>query len=191
MMEFSDIRILWDEQKKEHQFTMDSEILYRRLERSHIKTRKLQSFQEWMFSFMTAALGLIIISEPLLEQKEYHQYPIGGLFLMLSAFFLYQKVQRIKERPNYDHSFLTIIDNSIIQLNTYSHWTKRAHALFWICMSTSMVVTFILFHDSKPIWLWFSFLLMMLVSFLGLRNQLKNKTKGISKLAEIRKQFET
>jgi len=188
-MKFEDIQIVWNEQCSEPKFLVDSAALYARLERDDIKNRRLQAFEEWMYSAMAAVVGILTISEPILENKEYHQLPLGVAFLLLSTFFLWKKVQRQKEEPEYEESFLGIIEVSISRLESYSRWVKRANLLFWFCTIVSALVTMFLYHDSKPVWLWFGLIAMMLASYIAVGKQLRNKAQGIRGLQALREQL--
>ena len=190
-MEFKDLQVVWDEQSTEPQFVVDTDALYNRIEKDDIKNRRLQAFEEWMFSAMAAVVGILTISEPILEHKEYHQLPLGTAFLLLSAFFLWKKWQRQKEDPEYDQSFVGILDVSIARLKSYARWVKRAHILFWIFTSISAVISMILYHDSKPVWLWFVLILVMFASFVAVSKQLRNKEQGIQALQMLRDQLKS
>ena len=190
-MEIKDLQVIWDEQSVKPQFVVDTDVLYARIEKDDIKNRRLQAFEEWMFSAIAGVVGILAISEPILEHKEYHQLPIGAAFLVLSIFFLWKKGQRQKEEPKYEDSFLGIIDVSISRLEKYSRWVKRAHILFWILTTITAVISMILYHDSKPVWLWFGLAAMMFASFVGVSKQLKNKEQGIESLQALREQLKS
>lgn len=190
-MEFKDLQVIWDEQSAEPQFVVDSDVLYTRIEQDAIKARKFQSFEEWMYSLMTAVVGILTISEPILEHKEYHQLPLGAVFLFLSVFFLWRKKQREKETPDYGDSFVGMIDTSIAHLESYSRWTKWANILFWICTLISSLVTLILYYNSKPVWIWIALAVMMIITYVAVSKQLRARAEAIKNLQSLKQQLKT
>lgn len=190
-MEFKDLQVIWNEQSNEPQFVVDSDLLYSRLEQDDIKTQRFQAFEEWCYAAMTAVVGVLTISEPILEHKEYHQLPLGAVFLFLSAYFLWKKRQRRKEAPDYDESFLGMIDGSIAHLESYSRWTKWANILFWVCTIISSLVTLFLYYDSKPIWIWIGLVVMLGVTYVAVGKQLQDKALAIENLRSLKRQLKS
>lgn len=185
-MKFEDLQVIWKSQEERPVFTIDADVLRERLEASDRKMSRFFAYEEWFYIIMVAILGIMIISEPILEPHDYHQLPMGAGLLLLSAYLLIHRQRSKKQALDFDRSLVGTVDLSIYRLESYVRWVKRANLLYWLFMIVIGVVTFALHHDSKPIWIWPLMVLFWAFAYIALRVQLNTKRNRIKDLTGLR-----
>jgi hypothetical protein len=109
--------------------------------------------------------------------------------LALAVYLFIHRRQRIKQEIGFDASILGTIDRSIDRLQSYATWVKRANILFWILLLIIGVVSFAMYYDSKPFWLWPPMGAFGLFAWFAVRRQLKEQRRSIEKLSQLREKL--
>lgn len=120
------------------------------------KNEKLRlgiSLSELFLASLFAFTGILTISEPILEDKDHHQYFTGSLYLLVSiAIGIHWR--RRQSLPSFDQSLLQIVDGMIAQVE--SHIRFLNWSWLWLGLPYAIVVGlgYTIQGAGKPGWLW-------------------------------------
>lgn len=151
-MELEDLQIIWETQKAQPTFSVDSETLCARLVKMDRKVKREFNQSEISSIVITFALALIIVYEPIFKNEDHHQYLSAAVFLLASIFLYLKRSKRMKLTTNFDKSIMGIVDTSIVRLKALTKWTKLWFLLFAISMVSVQISTLVYVRNISPAW---------------------------------------
>ncbi|MEM9645033.1 MAG: hypothetical protein AAF989_08560 [Planctomycetota bacterium] len=154
MMNFDDLQVIWDSQSERTMYQFDEQALLSAVERRSRSIASMVSCFEIMMALNLIALGIMLLAEPVLEQKEFYQLPQAAMALGAAIYIWRSRQTRIRTEAQFDESLLGKLDRSIYQLGYKIGLSKGFPWWFTMPMLIGVTVTLPFVYDSKPIWLW-------------------------------------
>jgi len=186
-MDYRDIQLIWDEQNAKALYGFDQEAFEAEVIAKNESLRRRFSFCELTLASIFGCTGILMVSEPLLENKDHFQYFTGSLYLFVSIAIGIHWNRR-RSLPQFDRSLVNIVEGMIEQIE--SHIRFLNWSWLWLGLPYALVVgiAFTIQGDGKPPWLWLVLLLGLPLSmWMTLRDIPRIHRPKIAELESLRR----
>lgn len=160
-MKFDDLTVIWDEHKQKQTFVLDEAALRQSIQKSGRGVRRSIWLSEVIVGISLLAACALAFAEPLLKDKDHHQYIAGLPFLLLLIYLVYCMFRRQALSARWGKSLLSDLDLTIKQIDLQINQISYGVGLCMLACGVSLVIKFGFTHENKPLGTW-------LLIFLGL-----------------------
>lgn len=172
-MDFEEMQVIWDSQKERPMYALDLNALHASVKRKGRRIAWNVNAFELGLTAISVVTATILAAEPILEGTDLHKLFGAGLMLAVAAYVLVGRVRRrARERDtgsslvgDLEHA-ISQVDYLIARVRTFQWWFILPAFLF-------IALKFALAYDTKPAWVWLSFLLIMALGYSMARLELR------------------
>ncbi len=131
-MEFKEMKKIWDTQNDEALYVINEDALHRRIKAKKMGTKRTTTFAEIILiasNFIGG--GVVIISHLLKNSGNVAAFSMGVMMMIVGAYILFIRSQRIKRDQQTDISILGDLENAIDNIN---YRIKLSQSMIWYCL---------------------------------------------------------
>ncbi len=189
-MKLEDMQVIWDSQNERTMYQFDEQVV---LETIQNRSRSIASYVscfEIAMLVVSLFLSLMLLMEPIIDQKEYYQIPQAILAIGIAAYIWRLRAHRQKTELQFDQNVLGMLDRSIFQLRYKIRLSRTFPWWFLLPMLVGVTFTMPFVYGSKPIWLWPMVFVGLFGSYIPIHRKIQNGLRPVkSELESVRKKF--
>lgn len=189
-MNLEDMQVIWDSQNERTMYQFDEQAV---LETIQNRSRSIASYVscfEIAMSIVSLFLALMLLMEPIFDQKEYYQIPQAILAIGVAAYIWRRRSHRQKTELHFDQSVLGMLDRSIFQLRYKIGLSRTFPWWFILPMLVGVSFTIPFVYGGKPIWLWPMLFVGLVGSYIPIHRKIQNGLLPVkSELESVRKKL--
>ena len=174
IMNFDEMKVLWDSQKEEPLYAINRDTLHRSIRSEGRSIHRVLNIFEIMSMLILLVMGFAVGLEPTLEGHDVHQFIDAAIYIGTGLYLAAELLRRKKEQQAYPNTLVGDLDRAIFHMKVQ---IKRYQMFPWIVlgpMTLIMMLKLPFYYDSKPLWLWPMSLLCLLVTCHVLKKDLKD-----------------
>lgn len=174
IMEFEEMKRIWDTQNNEAIYAIDEEALHRRVISKNMGIRRMATHSELGLLAICLVVALVMIIEGVFD-NELYQLPQGAIFLFIAGYIWWDRRKRLENEGQSDHTLLGDLEQAI---RTIDYHIRRQRNFLWWFMVPAAVATLLSFpftYGGKPAWLWLLVLASFAVAYWVVGKELRSK----------------
>ncbi|KYG72850.1 hypothetical protein AWN68_09115 [Roseivirga echinicomitans] len=148
-MEFKEMKKIWDTQNDEALYVINEDALHRRIKAKKMGTKRKTSFSEVILIVSNlCAGGVVIISHLLKNSGNVAALSMGAMMMIVGAYILFMRSQRIKRDQQTDVSILGDLENAIENIN---YRIKLSQSMIWFCLIVIAFTMYTVLNSDKSL----------------------------------------
>ena len=159
IMEFDDMKIIWDSQNEETLYAINERALYAQIKRKGKSiTRTLHRF-ELIMVVVNLAVGGWFLFDTFQDNDPLYEYAIPAVYLAFAVIVIIWRRIRRQEEVTFAQTMLGELDKAIWQIN---YLIKRSYELMlWYLLPLTLIIGGMMLYEGK--W-WFALAIVALMS---------------------------
>lgn len=190
-MEYDDLQTIWNSQTSSPLFKIEERDLAKRLQNSASNAVRIITFFEYYIILGCIIFGLVLITEPIFEGKDFHHYITGPLCWFIAIFVYSLRRKRLTRINNYDQSVFSQLENNIIAIKDTIKVLKASFKWFLIVISIVSFIDIYFNFETRPLWKILLSPIGLLVFYTSFRILIVKTSNYLERLLRLKMQWTT
>lgn len=163
MMEFAEMKIIWDSQNEEKLYAINENALYTQIKRKGKSVSRLLQRFEFIMVAANLLVAVMLIVVEFLNNGEPYEYVLPGIYLAYALLALVWRWTRKQEDTHFAPTMLGELDKAIWQIN---YLIRRSRdLLLWYLLPLALFIGGTLLYEGQPLFALAVVLVMGLAGF--------------------------
>ncbi|MEZ4683224.1 MAG: hypothetical protein R2932_54350 [Caldilineaceae bacterium] len=174
MMEFAEMKIIWDSQNEEKLYAINESALYAQIKRKGKSVGRLLRRFEIVMIGVNLVVAVFLVGVALLNNFDIYEYLLPGIYLAYALLALVWRRTRHQKDGHFEPTMLGELDKAIYQIN-YLIKRSRELLVWYLLPLTVFMGGKLLFYDGQPFFALALVLVMGMAGFFTDRWEIKKE----------------
>jgi hypothetical protein len=139
-MEFEEMQAIWDSQKGQLTYSLDTEALHRKVKRKGHRVEREIGLNEWAMMAICMLVAGERLLDPILNQKDYVNLFAVAVMAGVTVWMFVMRQRRLKARSQFEPTLLGDLDRAVFEADRHLQLGRTFQ--WWFLLPAMLIITF-------------------------------------------------